>query len=158
MGVDTFIRAWIEQDDILRTRCMRILSLCCGTLFCGRHLELTMIVLLVDRLKTSLLTSLMDHGLTSQPFFGQFQEEDRAENIRYAGDTRSWRVVPRYGAGFSCAYYKTHVRTEKAMLQGPDAHSAESVSFDLSYLQGSGQEAWQRRSVYTWLVVVLSVV
>jgi hypothetical protein len=84
MGVGTFIRAWIEQDDIMRTRRMRLIR----KLVSQDPVLREAFGIDDDTLTGGPFEDLVTHeldGLTSQPFFNQFQEEDRVESIRYAG-------------------------------------------------------------------------
>jgi hypothetical protein len=85
MGVGTFIRAWVEQDDTRRTRRIRLL----------RRLASQDPILReafgIDEMNTNPSGTFEAHvtreldGLISQPFFNQFREEGRAEDIRFAG-------------------------------------------------------------------------
>jgi hypothetical protein len=83
MGVGSFIRAWVEQNDSQRARRIGLL----------RKLALEDPVLKEvfghDDINTNgpfeaLVTQELN-GLVDQPFFNRFKEEDRPEDIRYAG-------------------------------------------------------------------------
>ena len=85
MGVGTFIRAWVEQDDTRRTRRIRLLRRLVSQDPILRE------VFGIDEMNTNPSGTFEAHvtreldGLISQPFFNQFREEGRAEDIRFAG-------------------------------------------------------------------------
>jgi hypothetical protein len=95
LGVGTFIRAWIEQNKNHQTRIRKLVSqdpvlreafgIECDTTTGGQF--------------EALVTQELGN-LSSQPFFNQFQEEDRAENIGYAGAHNKLEEVAPIWCGF----------------------------------------------------------
>jgi hypothetical protein len=83
MGVGTFIRAWVEQDDTQRTRRIGLLRKL------APHDPILSEVFGPEEGNTNgtfesdVIREL--NGLTDRPFFNQFKEEDRPEDIQYAG-------------------------------------------------------------------------
>jgi hypothetical protein len=83
MGVGTFIRAWVEQEDSQRTRRIGLLRKLASQDPVLRevfgHDDIN-----TDGTFEALVTQELD-SLVDQPFFNRFKEEDRPEDIRYTG-------------------------------------------------------------------------